>query len=313
MNFLKCVRNIEFLNKIFRITIKFSQKYLCLIRNRWPVYGTVGLIFEDVELKMYSEGDDHIINCLYYDFEYDEKFDLSLFLMFSKSSNVILDIGANTGLYSCLLGKVNPLARIYAFEPYSVNLNRLNFNINLNKCTNVKVFNLAVGESSRVVEFAIPADQKISDTSSANIDFSKSSYNAELSWKITTVNQISLMDWAKTNNIQNVCLIKIDVEGYEAEVFKGAINLFENSKPIILCEIVNKEESRLFFENFMSTYGYFCYLSSAIGLLSCGQKLPNDIPGRNFFFLPFFGSKEFYTTETVHILKDEFMYSKTVL
>src|SRR5690349_11430049 len=103
---------------------------------RWPVSGVTTLKFGDLPFKMYSRGDDHIVNSFYYKRNYQEHKDLDFFLHLVKRATVVLDIGANTGLYSILSARTNPAAAVYSFEPYPVNVTRLRKNTALNETGN---------------------------------------------------------------------------------------------------------------------------------------------------------------------------------
>ncbi len=62
-----------------------------------------------------------------------EKDSLLLWTKLCEESDVIFDIGANTGVYSLIAKAVRPQSTVYAFEPVSRVFNRLNENIALNK------------------------------------------------------------------------------------------------------------------------------------------------------------------------------------
>jgi len=69
-----------------------------------------------------------------------------------KNKDIILDIGANIGLFSLYATGVIPHLKIYAFEPFKDNFNKLKENIELNKLNNIIPLRLALS-SSRGKEF----------------------------------------------------------------------------------------------------------------------------------------------------------------
>src|SRR5215218_7393860 len=99
--FLRRVRNIRLVNSALRGTLKFSDKLIQKFIQRWPPFGELCLEFDSIKFKMYAKGDDPVATALYYK-KYHEAKDLRLFLELVKSSQVIFDVGANTGIYSCL-------------------------------------------------------------------------------------------------------------------------------------------------------------------------------------------------------------------
>ncbi len=258
---------------------RFSNR---LIR-KWPVYGVIPLRFENISFNMYSKGDDNIAYMLYYNISYHEHKDLSLFLRMAERSKVIFDIGANTGIYSILSNRINPDARIFAFEPYPVNVTRLKKNLELNN-TKADIVQKALGNEPGIIQFAVPADNSIADTSSARIEFSKNTYDGKIQWKTIDVEQITLDAFINEKNFDRIDLVKIDVEGYEEAVFKGAIDFFKKYKPVIQCEIFLNKNNKEFFENFLKENGYTAYLILNDGLLNVGKEmLPN--PGSlNYLF-----------------------------
>ncbi len=270
-------------NKFFRTVFRRTDRFVNRMIAKWPVHGVIPLRFDDISFKMYSEGDDNIVHLLYYNKSYHEYKDLKLFLQMAKKANVIFDIGANTGVYSILSNKVNPESRIFSFEPYQVNVTRLEKNLSLND-TKAEVVQKALGNEPGTIQFAVPANDSIADTSSAEIEFSKSTYEGKIQWKTIQVEQITLDAFIKEKNFDRVDLVKIDVEGYEEAVFKGGIDFFKRYKPVIQCEIFLNQRNKEFFETFLKENGYTAYLILNDGLLNVGKEmLPN--PGSlNYLF-----------------------------
>lgn len=48
---------------------------------------------------------------------------------------------------------------------------------------------------------------------------------------------IALDDFAKNNNLNKIDLIKVDVDGYECKVFRGAMGILKNHNPIVIAEL----------------------------------------------------------------------------
>jgi hypothetical protein len=68
----------------------------------------------------------------------------------------------------------------------------------------------------------------------------------------TTVSTISLDSCL----FEELSFLKIDVEGHEIEVLKGAINTIKLHKPIILCEVWDNTEARMEFRQIMESMDY---------------------------------------------------------
>ncbi len=130
-----------------------------------------------------------------------------------KNFHTYIDVGAYKG-DTCipLLGKFK---RIYAFEP--------NPETAKNIPNTIKVFDYALGNKNDMVELTIPNNGK-NDYSQGSVSrFSE----GVTSW---LVEQTTLDSF----NIDNVSLIKIDVEDYEFEILEGSVQTLLRCKPVVM-------------------------------------------------------------------------------
>ncbi len=190
MPVLKTLRKNKIINGFFSYLLKKSAKSSANIHSflmqRWPPSGIIDCNFGEYKFKYYNECDDGFPYFFCYDLPYHEKADLNLFIQLSKKSKTIVDVGANTGLFSVLASIANPKSTIYSIEPYSANANRMKINLGLNSASNVTIHEIAIGESNGEINLAIPKDKSITDVSSVNSTFSKSIY-PEVIWDNQTV------------------------------------------------------------------------------------------------------------------------------
>lgn len=283
---IRYIRKIPVINKIVRNLIIISSKYIIFLEKKWRLSGIIKLNFDNLIFFMYSKCDDGIIEPLYYNSSYIESNDLKVFTKFIGVKSVIFDVGANTGIYSLISGIVSKDAMIYSFEPNPINLIRLKKNIKLNSIKNITVVPKAVGSKKKKISFTIPEKDIISDTSSAIESFSKSSYKGEIQWKNIEVEQITIDSYCDNNKIQNLHMIKIDVEGYELSVLEGAKNIIKIHRPLILIETFLNKEKLTYLQNFVKDYDYYIYLISSEGIIKIGQKFENNI-GLNYLLLSY--------------------------
>tara|TARA_Y100000591_G_scaffold150719_1_gene129593 strand:+ start:2616 stop:3443 length:828 start_codon:yes stop_codon:yes gene_type:complete len=141
----------------------------------------------------------------------------------------ILDIGAHVGLTIlplCEMSSNN--TKIYGFEPSSRNFDALKFNVKLNNFHKVILENCLVGEED-VHEALFYETDDISATSSI---VNNENRNFEKTFK----KQVSIDSYCQKNNL---CpdLIKIDVEGAEISVLRGAKETMKRFKPIIFLSV----------------------------------------------------------------------------
>lgn len=184
-----------------------------------------------------------------------------------KPGSVILDIGANVGLYS-LLGaeKAGPTGRILAFEPEPTTHAALLKNLTLNHIDHVTALPLALSDRNGQVELSVPEEVK------AKYEFGDSylSMNpAATDGSLHTIPCRRLDDVLEEMNISKVDLIKIDVEGAEYLCLSGAERLLQGDhKPIILMEcdeILSKRFGHSVFDTLLLLHQHG-YESEQIGL-----------------------------------------------
>ena len=274
---LRSVRNIGVINKIFRsILLSFKRstnRSLDFAERRWPVNGVISFNKAGIDFKLYNECDDGLVNDFFYERKYDEDADLILFTALARQSKTIVDIGANTGLFSVLSSVTNPSAAIYAVEPYSPNFTRLNINLKLNDCRNVTPLQAAMGESVGSIEMTVPQNNSITDVSSVNGDFSKKIY-PDMVWKKEAV-KLETLDNIKVAKAITIDLVKCDVESYEMSVFKGMDMVLKEDRPAVLFECFVDEERQKFFNDILLKYNYYIYGVLNEGLVHLNNGLQN--------------------------------------
>jgi FkbM family methyltransferase len=153
-----------------------------------------------------------------------------------KEGDIVVDIGAHIGLYTIISSKrVGVNGKVVAIEAHPGNFEMLNSNIKLNQLNNVIPLNYAVYSKETKVKLYLPSGES---------GFTK--YNTIMpNWintreKFVEVNANTLDYLLQLNEIrqEEVNWIKIDVEGAEFEVLKGATNVLSKSKDIaILMEL----------------------------------------------------------------------------
>jgi FkbM family methyltransferase len=170
-----------------------------------------------------------------------EKSEIDFFSKCLKPGDVVIDIGANIGIYSLVASKiVGESGKVLAVEAVPKNQEILCKNIKLNSAHNVEVINAAASDK---------ADQTL------KIYIQKGSMGTHSAVKsgndFIVVNTVSLD--SVTKSLNKVDVVKIDVEGYEAYVFKGGMNVIQKYKPTIFVEYDQKlaEQAEIRVEEFL--------------------------------------------------------------
>lgn len=151
---------------------------------------------------------------------------LNVLLNAAEHANVILDIGANIGLYSLgMAGKTK--GEVYAFEPNPKSYNIAKNHIETNNINNIKLYKLGLSDQ---VSTAILHNES-GDLGRASLRAHPPSQN-DVEVEISTVDV-----FLETHQINKVDLIKIDVEGLEMAVIRGGWKTIESQLPHIIFEI----------------------------------------------------------------------------
>lgn len=302
---LKRVRKIPFVNRIVRdllikVPFTFIEKK---VLPRWRLSGKIPLKVGQISFEMLSECDDFLVDTLFYD-SIDEKAELIVFSEFAKHSRMVLDVGANTGLFSIVASKVNHQAEIFAFEPYSVNAVRLKNNLELNSIGNVHVKEEAIGAVDGKLMLSVPSDKRICQVSSLNKEFSKMFFSKDVVYEEVVVECRTIDAMFNAEGVSFLDLIKLDVESYEVEAFKGGLHTIREKRPVILCEIFVDEEREMFFNDFLKEFNYYLFLVTPIGLVRLDQMQKAEF--RNFLFSPESSKQRFIPLNSISQLAEEF-------
>ncbi len=161
---------------------------------------------------------------------------LVLWTYYAQNANTIMDIGANTGVYSLVSAAVNPNAKIYCFEPSDAIFNQLSSNVNANNFSNIKPNKVGISDSNGELLFY---DIDSPNHTSASF-LPEKIKEAEPDVKLIEhkVSVVTLDSFVTDNNIPSVDLVKIDVELFEKNVFDGAKATIEKYKPVIFFEVL---------------------------------------------------------------------------
>lgn len=142
-----------------------------------------------------------------------------------KPGDIVLDVGANAGLYAVIAARmVGDAGHVFAFEPDVTALQLLRRNLEANGLRNVTVIDAATSNTSGQAAFAVADD--IAMGSLAAID--RADQHVER-WE--TVRTVRLDDVVAERGIGPVALIKMDVEGAEKLALEGATALLSGGRP----------------------------------------------------------------------------------
>ena len=158
-----------------------------------------------------------------------EPYTLRYILKYLSKGDVFIDVGAHIGKYTVIAAKlVGNNGSVIAIEPHPYNFKTLLYNIRLNKLNNVIPLNIAAWDSETMADLYI-------GKSSGGHSFKTLSGSKIRVYARPLDNVIDELKLSKVD------LIKVDVEGAEAEVLRGLKRTIHRFKPIILIEIWNMD------------------------------------------------------------------------
>jgi FkbM family methyltransferase len=197
----------------------------------------------------------------------------------SIKGRTFIDIGANIGLYSIALSKY--FDRIIAFEANPITFKVLEANLALSETRNVRPFCEGVSSQMRCASLYTPIDGHLGwATLNAN------HHGAETIVAETTIHLDTLDSLLKKAGFEQdpISLIKIDVEGHEADVLQGAMGTLNRWGPIVLVEVLAGTAGRESFE-ILNRCGYSHYYSfrrsptsKSSGLKGYFESLTSGLP-----------------------------------
>ena len=169
-----------------------------------------------------------------------------------KEGDIVVDIGAHIGLYTIISSKrVGANGKVVAIEAHPSNFEMLKSNIKLNQLTNVIPLNYAVYSKETKIKLYLPEVE-----SGYTIYNTIMSNRARTEDKFVEVNANTLDYLLQLNKITDVNWVKIDVEGAEFEVLKGASNVLSKSKDIALLIEVHGLDNHIPILEFVSSYNF---------------------------------------------------------
>jgi len=179
--------------------------------------------------------------------------ELNIIKKILDKDKVSLDVGANLGLFTYFLSRASK--KVYAFEPNPYPLRSLKSVID----KNVEIIPIALGNSDKDIKLRIPKSKKGWTSNGASFVNINLNLGKELNVTMRKIDSL---------NIENIGLIKIDVEGFEMDVLRGAEKTLRQQKPklIIENEIVHNDNPFEVFD-FMNQLGYqIFYVDKKINL-----------------------------------------------
>ena len=176
----------------------------------------------------------------------------------ARPGTTYIDVGAHVGSYA-MLGAlaVGPTGRVLAFEPDEANRSRLERHVRLNNLPNVEVFDHGLGNASGNVSMVRPVA-----TNSGMTRDARTGESPDFSMQVKRLDDV-----ADSLSGSRVSVMKIDVEGAEIEVVRGASRLIKSEQPFIVFE----ENDPVCGAYLVDEFGYTLYAIGHAGYLELAK------------------------------------------
>ncbi len=211
-----------------------------------------------------------------------EHFELELFKKILKEGDVVLDIGANIGVYCIEASRIiGRMGVVYAFEPIADNIKLLTKNLQMNSISNVTLLPFAIGEKVGRIKIYKVENSIATHTAGAISD----------NYEDVSVETIDHFIEEKKLSID---LIKMDIEGYEGFAIEGGLKTLKKQQPKLFIEFSThhlkqcKYSPEVHAKNLLSMYKH-CYLinekSRSVSEVNSVAKL-SKLYNANLIFSP---------------------------
>ena len=207
-----------------------------------------------------------------------EKSERDALIALAKPGDVLFDVGAYVGWYSVEFAKRVPGSKVYAFEPISEA--RAELKKNLDGIKNVFIYAFGLSDSPGCVNFHV-SEAEPGTASMAPLEEDRFGTTMTVRKMVITLD----LQCGSPHPAPN--FIKIDVEGAELLVLKGARQTLEQHRPIVLCEMLRKWSKRFGYHPndiiaYMDGLDYECRKING----ELFTEMTDETVEKNFFFIP---------------------------
>ena len=175
----------------------------------------------------------------------------------SISQPVIFDVGANIGTWTTWMAHFFPHGQLHAFEPQRLVSQILAGNCAINNITNVHVHVMALGDQSGTVSINEPDYDQCQSFGNFSLIYD---HRLKTTQHQIVIQQRSLDETMKSLHLTRLDLLKVDAEGMDYMILKGAVNTLKTHQPIVFVEHSDTFSSlRSQILNFLEYLGYTCH------------------------------------------------------
>jgi FkbM family methyltransferase len=154
---------------------------------------------------------------------------------------VTFDIGAHAGQYAKILSRLTPRGQVFAFEPGSYARSILRVALYVNRCRNVAIVPLALGEREGTAMLTLPVKRR------GAYGFGLAHLGHDTRWRDVRRDIVALTTidrFAALTELNRLDFIKADIEGWEMHAVRGGLDTIRRFRPVIMLEMVETALAR---------------------------------------------------------------------
>jgi FkbM family methyltransferase len=176
---------------------------------------------------------------------------------FIKDDSVVIDAGANIGIFSLFASHLAPRGSVYSFEPVKETFDFLSKNSF--ECKNIFCINSGLGDYCSKKEILNKGAGSVDSVMRDSPFFKKQKYGSNA---FTSVDIQTIDSFVSKKNLSKVDFIKIDTEGYESKVLLGAKDTICSFEPVISMSAYHNPDDKELLPKLLSSIhsGYVCNL-----------------------------------------------------
>jgi len=238
------------------------MRFVNMLKSKTIDYPIAVLISDfDGDMKLSCFLNEHMGSRIFW-YGYYSAGELAFLNSYLKPEMTFLDVGANQGEFTLFAAKRLVNGRVVSFEPVTDLCDRLRHNVALNDFSNVLV--VSKGLSDREQQLPVYVDTELYRDGTTNEGVA-TLYPNESKRRFKQLIELTSLDaFVKSEGLDRIDLIKIDVEGAETSVLRGAVQTLRRFKPALLLELSSKnclaaKSSIEEFLRYLKGLGYIAY------------------------------------------------------
>lgn len=251
-----------------------------------PVVGMVEVVpagWPAAPVLMVNPGSDRVASMLFWrGVDGWEPTTVRLFLGLLSPGSTVLDVGANSGLFSLLAARREPTAHVHALEPVARVFDLLVGNVAANQLQNVTCHRVACGDAVGRTTIHVPERESVPMMASLVSGWSRGRQAPE------DVECVTLDGLVREAGLDRVDVIKIDAEGSEDAVLRGAARTLEQHRPFVFCEVLDRRDLAPAVMKALAGHDYRFFALSPAGVRQCTAVYggADSDEGHNYLFVP---------------------------